>query len=264
MPVRSPLRQGFTLIEAMVAVTILAILVALSTYALRGLGTTRMNNAVFDVAAVINTAQLRAISRGAPHYIFIHQPFQNTTQPGRVRVIMLERPDVPRLAPADWAALNLVQGPAQALQFTGLRPDGTTGPMNAMVRDRVELGTSWTEPGNRQPSNASFLGFLDLDSARIRKPLPAPFSAISLTTAVNAPNLNLPVPDLMVGCNFCINPAGEPYGVLRFNPDGTMEVVTGNAGSGAVIAFAPNTRNEADVVPKLLTVSAPAGAVVIF
>ena len=262
MPARSRLRQGVTLIEALVAVTILAILIALSSYALRGLGTARMNNAVFDVAALINTAQLRAISRGAPHYIFIHQPLQGTTQPGRVRVLMLERPDLQRLTPPQWAALNLNNGPAVALAFT----DPSSGVVtNAAVRDRVELGTSWTEPGNRAPSNASYLGFLDLDSPRIRRPLPAPFTALSLTTTVTAPNLNIPVQDLMAGCNFCINPSGnEPYGVLRFNPDGTMEVVTGNAISGAVIAFAPNTRNEADIVPKLLTVSAPAGAVVIF
>jgi prepilin-type N-terminal cleavage/methylation domain-containing protein len=258
---RSRLRQGFTLIEAMVAVTILAILVALSAYGLRFFGTARMNNAVFDVAAIINTTQLRAISRGAPHYVFIHQPLQNTTQPGRVRILMIERPDSPRLSRAEWAALNLVNGPAAALTFTD--PLGT--PVNAAVRDRVTLGTSWTEPGNQPPANASYLGFLDLDSNRIRKPLPAPFTALSLSTTVQAPNLNIPVQDLMAGCNFCINPSGtEPYGALRFNADGTMEVMTGNARSGAVIAFAPNTRNEADVLPKILAVSAPAGAVVIF
>nr|AYM52351.1 hypothetical protein [Hyalangium minutum] len=259
------LRQGVTLIELMAAVAILAILVALSSYGLRYTGTARMNNAVFDVAALMNTAQLRAISRGAPHYIFIHQPFQNTTQPGRVRVLMIERPDVPAITRTDWQTLNLTSGVAEALQYTGTRSDGTVGPMNANPRDRVELGTTWTEPGNSQPANASFLGFLDLDSIRIRKPLPPPFSAISMTTTVQAPNLNIPALDLMVGCNFCINPSGsEPYGVLRFNADGTMDVMTGNARSGAVIAFAPSTREERDVIPKLLTISAPAGAVVVF
>jgi hypothetical protein len=52
--------------------------------------------------------------------------------------------------------------------------------------------------------------------------------------------------------------------VLRFNADGTMEVLTGNAPSGAVLAFAPNTDDEKGFTPKLLTISAPAGATVVF
>lgn len=245
----------------MAAVAVLAILMALSTVGLRYAGTARMNNAVFDVAAIMNTAQLRAISRGAPHYVFIHQPLNHPTQPGRVRVLMIERPDAPTIPVANWQSLNLSNGVAKALEFST-----PSGPQDAFVRDRIELGTTWTEPGNSQPDNASFLGFLDLDSSRIRKPLPAPFSAISMTTTVQAnPNLNIPSLDLMVGCNFCINPNGdEPYGVLRFNADGTMEVLTGNARSGGVIAFAPSTREEQDVTPRLLTISAPAGAVVVF
>lgn len=261
MPARTRrLRQGVTLIELMAAVAILAILMSLATVGLRYAGTARMNNAVFDVAAIMNTAQLRAISRGAPHYIFIHQPFQNTTQPGRVRVLMIERPDEqPTL---NWQNLDLTLGVAKALAFT----PASGVPQDAAVRDRIELGTTWTEPGNSQPDNASFVGFLDLDSSRIRKPLPAPFGAISMTTTVQAiPNLNIPSLDLMVGCNFCVNPSGdEPYGVLRFNADGTMQVLTGNARSGGVIAFAPSTREERDVNPRLLTISAPAGAVVVF
>jgi Tfp pilus assembly protein FimT len=243
----------------MVAVTILAILVALASYGLRFMGTARMNNAVFDVAAVINTAQLRAVSRGSPHYIFIHQPFLHPTQPGRVRVVLLERQDTTAIA--DWNNLNLDDGPAVALAF-----NTPSGLQNAAVRDRLELGTTVVEAGSRQPENASFLGFLDLDSTRVRKPLPAPFSAISLTTTASASPVDRPVMDLMVGCNFCVNPSGnEPYGVLRFDPDGTMRVMTStNARSGAVIAFAPSNREEADVVPKLLAVSAPAGALVIF
>ena len=89
MPVRSRLRRGFTLIEVMTAVVIVIILAALAvTYMVYGMGKARMNNAVFDVAAMINGAQLRAISRGSPHYIFIHQ-----TPDNRVRLLLLERPD---------------------------------------------------------------------------------------------------------------------------------------------------------------------------
>ena len=239
MLTRNRLHRGFTLLEVMAAVVILIILSALAaTFMVYGMGKARMNNAVFDVAALINSAQLRAVSRGTPHYIFIRQ-----TADGRVRVHLLERPDAPRLSPAQWAALDLSQGPAAAL--------------NAISRDQLVLGGS-TGP------DAGGLAFLDLDSRRIARPLPAPFRAIPVTTAATPSDPDVPTPDLMAGCNFCINPSGEPYGVLRFNSDGTMEVLTGNAPSGALIAFAPNTRNETGIVPRLLAVSAPVGSTVVF
>ncbi len=53
-----------------------------------GMGKARMNNAVFDITALINSAQLRAVSRGTPHYIVIDQ-----TPDHRVRVHVLERSD---------------------------------------------------------------------------------------------------------------------------------------------------------------------------
>jgi len=233
-----------------VIVFVLAALAGLS--GAYGLGRARMNNAVFDVAALSTSAQLRAISRGAPHYLFVRQ-----TADGRLRVHLIERPDSPPLSPSQWASLDLTQGPGKALEFTRTLPDGTQVQSNALLRDQVVLGSS-TGP------DSGGLAFLDLDSQRIQRPLPAPFSAVALTTAATPTDVDRPTRDLMAGCNFCINPAGEPYGALRFNPDGTMEVVTGNARSGAVIAFAPNTRNEAEIAPKLLTVSTPAGAVVIF
>jgi prepilin-type N-terminal cleavage/methylation domain-containing protein len=239
MSTRTRLHRGFTLLEVMTVVVILIILSALAAaFMVYGMGTARMNNAVFDVAALINSAQLRAVSRGTPHYILIRQ-----TADGRVRIHLLERPDAPRLSPAQWAALDLTQGPEVAT--------------NALSRDRLVLGSSIG-------ADSGGLAFLDLDSSRISRPLPAPFRAIPVTTAATPSDPNMPTPDLMAGCNFCINPSGEPYGVLRFNADGTMEVMTGNAPSGAVIAFAPNTRNETAIVPKLLAVSAPAGSTVVF
>jgi hypothetical protein len=110
------------------------------------------------------------------------------------------------------------------------------------------------------------LSFLDLDSSRVTKPLPAPFNNISLTTPLEtASPLDKPSLKLLTGCNFCINPSGHPYGVLRFNPDGTMQVMTGaNVDTGAVIAFAPSGASEKELLPKLLAVSAPAGATIVF
>jgi prepilin-type N-terminal cleavage/methylation domain-containing protein len=254
MHTRTRTYRGFTLLEVMSAVVILIILSALAaTFMVYGMGRARMNNAVFDAAALINSAQLRAVSRGTPHYIFLRQ-----TADGRVRIHLLERPDAPRLSPAQWAALDLSEGPEKALEFNNTLPDGTVVVSNALARDQLVLGSSIGP-------DSGGLAFLDLDSTRIRKPLPAPFRAIPLTTTASSANPDMPTSDLMAGCNFCINPSGEePYGVLRFNSDGTMEVLTGNAPSGAVIAFAPNTRNETGIDPRLLAVSAPAGTTVVF
>lgn len=238
----------------MAVVAIVLVLAALAGLSgVYGLGRARMNTAVFDVAALISRGQLRAMSRGAPHYLFFRQ-----TADGRIRVQLLERPDSPALSASQWASLDLTQGPGKALEFTRTLPDGTAVQASALVADQLVLG------GSTGPDSGG-LAFLDLDSQRIQRPLPAPFSTLVLTSAATAPEVDRPTADLLAGCNFCINPSGsEPYGALRFNPNGTVQVVTGSASTGAVIAFAPNTRTEADITPRLLAVSAPAGAAVIF
>ena len=105
----------------MAVVAIVLILAALAGLpGVYGRGRARMNTAVFDMAALISRGQLRAMSRGAPHYLFIHQ-----TADGRLRVQLLERPDSPSLSPAQWASLDLTHGPGKALEFTRARPDGT-------------------------------------------------------------------------------------------------------------------------------------------
>ncbi|MFL5346790.1 MAG: Tfp pilus assembly protein FimT/FimU [Hyalangium sp.] len=256
MPAYSRHRRGFTLIEVMTAVVIIIILAALAvSYMVYGMGKARMNNAVFDATAMINGAQLRALSHGVPHYVLIHQlPALNN----RVRLQVLERPDSGP-APADWNALDLnLKSPQEALSYTHYKTDGTTEILNAPLRDEMVLGDG-------AGVSASGLAFLDLDSTRVPKPLPAPFSAIPMTTPTFTPtDKDKPTPSLLAGCNFCVTSAGHPYGLLRFNSDGTMQVLTGNAASGAVIAFAPNTTSEQGFQPKLLTVSAPAGATVVF
>jgi len=245
-------RRGFTLLEVMTTVVILIILSALAgTYMIYGMGKARMNNAVFDATALINGAQMRAISRGSPHYVIIDQ-----TPDSRVRIHVVERSeDLPTL---NWGALDWTKELTVALAFTRTQPDGTVMLVNAPVRDELVLGDGAGVSGNG-------LAFLDLDSSLIRRPLPAPFNTLAIATPLITPSEeDKPTGDLMAGCNFCVNPSGHPYGVLRFNADGTVQVMTGNAPSGAVIAFASNVPSEQGVAPKLLTVSAPAGATTVF
>ena len=264
MSIRSRLRRGFTLIEVMTATVILIILMALAVGVLSGAGKARMNNAVFDVAALISAAQMRAVSSGVPHYILIHWPPERGSGSSYLRVHLLERPDEPgpggvTLTPAWWDTLNLNQprGPAQAI---GFQPASAAVATDALARGTVGLGVG-TGADRRD------VAFLDLNSERVRGLLRRPFNTISLSTAAQADPVDLPSGDLMVGCNFCVNPGGdEPYGVLRFNADGTMQVMTNrdNASTGAAIAFAPNTTDEQSVTPRLLVVSAPAGATVVY
>lgn len=243
----------------MTAAVILIILMALALGVLSGAGRARMNNAVFDVAALISAAQMRAVSSGVPHYILIHRPPVRGSASSYLRIHMLERPDQPGPGGVDpdFDTLDLSNGPEAALAFL---PDGALGPTNAFNRGTVGLAVS-TGADRREVS------FLDLDSNRVRGLLRPPFNTIALTTAATANPLDLPTGDLLAGCNFCVNPAGdEPYGVLRFNPDGTMQVRTNAAAArtGAAIAFAPNTDDEQNVTPRLLIVSAPAGATIVY
>lgn len=246
----------------MVATAILIILTAMAVGVLSGAGRARMNNSVFEVAALVNAAQLRAVSSGVPHYLLIHRPPARDVESTLVRVHILERPDDPLPgggAPnaAFWNNLDLTNGPEQALAF---EPPGAGGATPAFNRGRVGLAVS------NGPDRGD-VAFMDLDSPRVAGLVRPPFNTVSLTSTVDANPRDLPSGDLRVGCNFCINPSGtEPYGVLRFNPDGTMQVLTGPlaARTGAAIAFAPDTRDEQAVTPRLLVVAAPAGATVVY
>jgi hypothetical protein len=243
----------------MTATVILIILMALSLGLLAGAGRARMNNAVFDVAALISAAQLRAVSSGVPHYIVIHWPPDRDAASSYLRIHLLERPDEPGPGGValNWDTLNLLNGPEEALAY---QPSGAATATNASNRGTVGLGVG-------TGSERRDVAFLDLDSQRVRRLLRPPFNTISLTTAATASPLDLPSGDLMTGCNFCVNPGGgEAYGVLRFNSDGTMQVMTNsaNARTGAAIAFAPNTTDEQNITPRLLVVAAPAGATVVY
>jgi type II secretory pathway pseudopilin PulG len=246
----------------MTAVVILIILATLAgTFMLYGVGKARVNNAVFDAAALLTTAQLRAVSTGTPHYVFIHQ-----SPDMQIRIHTLERPDLPP-AITNWDTLDLTDGIDQALKFERPKPPPPpTDPPEPppapdiivpITRDQLVLsaGAGLDRGG---------LAFLDLDSTRIKRPLPAPFQAITLTTEATNGTPNEPTPEMIFGCNFCVSVGEHTYGVLRFNANGTVEVETGEAPAGAVIAFASNGDDEEQLTPKLLTISAPAGAVTVF
>lgn len=263
MPARSRLRKGFTLIELMTAVAIIAVLASLAvTVMVYGTGKARMNNTVFDLSALLNTAQLSAMSRGAAHYVILYRDPQ-----GQIQAVLMERPDAP---PAiDWNNLDLAHVPGTP----GNPLSGQEGPFNSpslfyeredaggvvqlvppLELDRLKLAMA-------SGPDSGGVAFLDLDSNRINKPLPAPFNTIPMTTLASPANPDLPTTDLLAGCSFCIEATGVPYGVVRFNTDGTVEMMTGGAETGGVIAFMPNTQEERGFIPKLLTISAPAGAV---
>jgi prepilin-type N-terminal cleavage/methylation domain-containing protein len=263
LPARSRLRKGFTLIELMTAVAIIAVLASLAvTVMVYGTGRARMNNTVFDLAALLNTAQLSAMSRGSAHYVILYRDPR-----GQIQAVLMERPDAPPAV--DWDNLDLShipgtpgnplsgqEGPfnSPSLFFTREDAAGVPQQVPALELDRLKMAmASGPDTGG--------VAFLDLDSARITRPLPAPFNTIPLTTVANPGDPNLPTTDLLAGCSFCIEASGVPYGVIRFNTDGTVEMMTGDAETGGVIAFMPNTTDEKRFQPKLLTISAPAGAV---
>jgi prepilin-type N-terminal cleavage/methylation domain-containing protein len=105
-------------------------------------------------------------------------------------------------------------------------------------------------------SRESGLGFVNL--ARPLRPLPAPFASIPL--APSGPGR------LLGGCSFCTEGTGSARGVIRFSPDGTVQVMTGSAELGGVIAFEPDSRGtpSSSGDPWLVVIAAPAGAIRVF
>jgi type II secretory pathway pseudopilin PulG len=247
----------------MTVVAIVAVLATLAvTLMVYGTGRARMNNTVFDMAAMMSTAQLSAMSRGSPHYVIIYRDPQ-----GQIQSVLLERPDAP--PQIDWTALDLSHVPGDP----GVPNTGQEGPWNSpslrfqtqdaagvpVVLPPVELDR--LKMAMASGPDTGGIAFLDLDSDRIRRPLPAPFNTIDLNTLAAAPDLNLPTTNLLAGCSFCVESAGVPYGAIRFNTDGTVDIMTGPNRTGGVIAFMPNTSEETGFQPKLLIISSPAGAI---
>lgn len=104
------------------------------------------------------------------------------------------------------------------------------------------------------------LAFLPLDSPHLRpRPLPGPFTSIPLAPAGSQ--------GLLAGCSFCTGSAGSARGVIRFSPDGTVRLETGDpatAAGGGVLAVIAGSEQSPQGPVQLVVLSAPAGAVRVF
>jgi type II secretory pathway pseudopilin PulG len=221
------------LLEAMTAIAIIAILAAMAATAMAyGTGRARMNNAAFELAAMMSSAQIRASSRGVPHFVVL------IDEGTRVRALMLERADT--AAPVNWATAV----PANNFSATGAR-----------FLEAVNLVETRQRSAGTTDSNDS--DFIILNSTAIEtRPLPAPFQAIPLTPA--GPSR------LLRSCSFCVAGAGGDRGVIRFNANGTVQMLTGPTPAGGVLGLTASTAQQRNVIYRLVAVSAPAGAVRVF
>lgn len=225
--------RGFSLLEVMIVVAILGILGAMAATAMvYGSGRARMDNSTFEVAAMLSTGQVRATSTGVPHYAIFFQ--EGDTR----RLILLERRDNDPVGPVDWTTVSL----ADNVQAAG-----------GIVRDRMNFG--------RETETAS-VSFADLELATSPiqpNPLPQPFSAIQIKRGGAATELGR-------ACSFCVDGGGGSRGVIRFEPDGTVRMLTGGAQSaaGGVIGFTPDTERQRNIVTRMVAISVPSGIYRVF
>ncbi|MFL5359131.1 Tfp pilus assembly protein FimT/FimU [Archangium sp.] len=104
-------------------------------------------------------------------------------------------------------------------------------------------------------SRESGLGFMDLSAPRADfTSLPAPFTSIALSPSGTG--------HLLGGCTFCTEGTGGARGVIRFSPDGTVQVMTGGAPPGGVVAFIPDSHKPGSA--RWVVIAAPAGAIRVF
>jgi len=121
------------------------------------------------------------------------------------------------------------------------------------VLDSTQVGGTRHE--QLRLSRESGLGFVNLARPGLR-PLPAPFASIPLTPSGTS--------RLLGGCSFCTEGTGGARGVIRFSPDGTVQLLTGSTELGGVIAFEPDSRGTSSGHPRLIVIAAPAGAIRVF
>jgi prepilin-type N-terminal cleavage/methylation domain-containing protein len=104
------------------------------------------------------------------------------------------------------------------------------------------------------------LAFLPLDSPHVRpRPLPGPFTSVPLASSGSR--------GLLAGCSFCTGESGNARGVIRFSPDGTVRLETGDpaaAAGGGVFAVIAGTEQSPQGPAQIVVLSVPAGAVRVF
>ncbi|XXF77351.1 prepilin-type N-terminal cleavage/methylation domain-containing protein [Myxococcaceae bacterium GXIMD 01537] len=211
--------RGVTLVEVMIVVAIIATIAAMAgSFFVYGTGRARLNNAAFEVSSMLSVAQIRASSTGVPQYAVFFE------SGGNAGMYLLERADA--VGPIDWTMVDVTNDAA----------------VGGNMRDRMTLARSDTAAINFAPLDpANFPGGA----------VPAPFTAISLTPASASSPLSQ-------ACSFCTFNGGITRGVIRFNEDGTVRMLTGGSQVGGVIAFTPNT-DQRNLMHRFVVISAPSG-----
>ncbi len=222
-------RTGFTLIEAIIVVGLIALIAALGAAAFRNTtGKARLQNALFEISALGTVAQMNAAQSGIPNYLVF---FETNSQWG---VAHVERHD-PEPTLAQW----------QAMVLGAKAPDLNERWLGGSVRDVLKLSDS----GGVALSPFSTSGY---SATTVKRP----FAQITPTASGTSS-------ELLKSCNFCVSASGGTLGVLRFEPSGVMRR-SPDGGPLSLLVSVRVSRAGENQRPKLIAFSNPAGLVKVF